>query len=81
MNLIYDLSPLITLRKYEYLDDNNSPSQPNKVDMNDNDRNESLTTKDVPSSSIHPFGLSTRPYITNFKEFHKSFSFIIKKII
>lgn len=61
MHFIHELSPNITFRKDEALDDEDSPSQPNKVDMKSSDEKENFPKTDIPSSSIHPFGPSTCP--------------------
>lgn len=67
MHFIHDLSPHITLSKYDALDDKDLPSQPIKEDMNTGSRKEILPTKDIPSSSNSTFYPSMFPYTTNLK--------------
>lgn len=64
---MHELSPNIKLSKDEALDDKDPSSQPNKEDMNNDNRKRNPPTKDISSSSIHPFCPSKFPYTTNLK--------------
>lgn len=59
-HFIHGVSPNTTLGKDEALDDENTSSQPNKVDRN-NDRNNNLPTKIIHRSFIHLVGHSASP--------------------
>lgn len=61
IHFIHDLSPHITLRKDETLDDKDPPFQQIREGMNNDDRKENFPTKNIPSSSIYLLGSSKYP--------------------
>lgn len=69
MRFIHDMFPNTTLSKYETLDDENTSSQPNKVDMDSDYRYKNLQRNIIPPC-IHHGEFSRCTYTKNLKEVH-----------